>query len=99
MGLSIHCYSSSFSWPLRYTTCKSSGIGQIYLNSIIYIVCLFSLTVRSVGQFVIQIVKIIYIGLIKLYSIIYGFVYSLLQFAFQLITSLFKSKSNEYRTT
>ena len=44
-----------------------------YLYSILYGVCLFTVTVRySVVQFVIQIVKVMNIGLIKLHTIIYG---------------------------
>ena len=42
-------------------------------TSIIYGVCRFTLTVRySVGQFVIQIVKVVNIGQIYLYRVIYG---------------------------
>ena len=45
----------------------------IYLHSNIYGVCVFTLTVRySVGQFVIQIVEVVYKGRIYLYRIIYG---------------------------
>ena len=49
------------------------NMGLIYLYSISYGVCLFTLTVGyTVGQFVIQIVKVMNIGLIKLFSIYYG---------------------------
>ena len=49
------------------------NMALIYLYSMIYGVCLFTLTVRySVVQFVIQIVKVINIGLIKLHNVIYG---------------------------
>ena len=55
------------------------NIAQIYLYRIIYGVCLFTFTVRySSGQCVIQIVKVVNIGLIYLYSFFMEFVYSLL---------------------
>ena len=48
------------------------NIPPIYLYMIIYVVCLFTLTVRySVGLFVIQIEKVMNIPLIYLYMIIY----------------------------
>ena len=50
------------------------NIALLYLYSILYGVCLFTLAVRySVGQYVIQIVKVMNIGLIKFSTIIYGF--------------------------
>ena len=72
-SLSIHSYSSVFSSPAHYSNRKSSDAGLIYLHSINYGVCLFTVIVRySVGQFVIQNVKVINIRLRYLYSIIYG---------------------------
>ena len=49
-----------FSWQVRYSNGKSSDIGLIYLHSSIYGVSLITLTVcYSVGQFVIQIDKVV----------------------------------------
>ena len=65
----------------------------IYLYSMIYGVCLFTLTVRySVVQFVIQIVKVMNIALIYLYRIIYGVC------PFTLAVRYSNRKSNEYCT-
>ena len=69
------------------------NIGQIKLQSIIYGVCVFTVTLRySVGQFVIQIVNCMNIGQIKLQSIIYGVCvftvtlrYSVCQFVIQIL--------------
>ena len=64
IGILAHC--------AHYSNRKSSNAGLIYLHSINYGVCLFTVTVRySVVQFVIQIVKIMNIGLIHLYRIHY----------------------------
>ena len=65
MEFVYHIYSSLLSWPVRYSNRKGSGVGPIYLHSIIYGVSLFTLIVcYSVAQFVFQIVKVIYIELI-----------------------------------
>ena len=72
-GLSIHCYSSLFARIVRYSNRKAKNIGLLHLYSILYGVCLFTITVRySVVQFVIQIVRVMNMALIYLYSISYG---------------------------
>ena len=52
-SLSIQFCSSLFSWQVRYSNRKSSDVGLIYLNSVLYGVCLFTVAVcYSVGMFV-----------------------------------------------
>ena len=75
---------------------KAMNIELIHLYSILYRVCVFTVTVCcSVGQFVNEIVMVMIMALIYLYSIMYEFVYSLLQFVIQLACSLFIRKSCE----
>ena len=68
------------------------NIALKYLYRITYGISLFTVTVRySVGLFVIQIVKVMYIALIYLHSSIYGVSLFTVTVVIQLVSSLFKS--------
>ena len=75
------------------------NIGLINVYSVFYGVCLFTVTVRySVGQFVIQIAKLMIIGLIHLYSILFGVCLFTFTVVIHFPSSFFKSKNNLYCT-
>ena len=66
------------------------NIALIYIYSNLYRVCLFTIIVRySVGQFVIQIVKVMNTALIYLFCVFMEFVYPLYYFVNQIAISLF----------